>query len=133
LSHGARVYPEILEVPGRISHSVAGAEAEHLNDLLARIPDLTETLREAPVEVKRQTFEAFDLRIQFDKAERRIEVSATISEAVVQAFEKTEALQGEGFHVTVSDIALTGWYSNQERADAIGRLVRRLGSKADGA
>ena len=71
-------------------------EADELNDLLARIPDLTQALREAPVEIKRQTFEAFGLRIEFDKAQRRVEVSATVSEAVAQAFENTKALQKEG-------------------------------------
>ena len=35
----------------------------------------------------------------------RIEISATVSEVVAEAFEKTEALQSEGFSVTVSDIA----------------------------
>ena len=51
-------------------------------------------------EAKRQTFDAFGLRIEFDKAERRIEISATISEAVADAFENTKALQAEGFQVT---------------------------------
>ena len=85
------------------------AEADQLNDLLARIPDLTQALHEAPAEIKRQTFEAFDLRIQFDKAQRRLEVSATVSESVAQAFENAEALQTEGLQVTVSDIAGAGF------------------------
>jgi len=80
-------------------------EADELQNMLARIPDLTQALRDAPVEVKRQTFEAFALRIGFDKAERRIEVSATVSEAVAQAFENTRALREGGLSVTVSDIA----------------------------
>ncbi len=42
---------------------------------------------------------------EFDKVERRIEISATIAEGVAAAFEKTKALQSEGFQVTVSDIA----------------------------
>jgi hypothetical protein len=33
---------------------------------------------------------------EFDKAERRIEVSATVSEAVAQAFENTKALREGG-------------------------------------
>jgi hypothetical protein len=37
------------------------------------------------VPVQRQVFEAFGLEIRFDKAERRIEISATISEAVAEA------------------------------------------------
>jgi hypothetical protein len=42
---------------------------------------------------------------EFDKVERRIEISATIAEGVAEAFEKTKALQSEGFQVTASDIA----------------------------
>jgi hypothetical protein len=49
---------------------------------LARMPDLTERLREASPEVQRQVFEAFELQILYDKAERRIEISATVSEAM---------------------------------------------------
>jgi hypothetical protein len=44
--------------------------------------DLTESLRQASPEVQRQVFEAFELEILHDKAERRIEISATVSEAV---------------------------------------------------
>jgi hypothetical protein len=79
------------------------AEADQLAQRLVRIPDLAEQLRNAPREVQRQTFEAFDLKIAFDKAEGRIEVSATVTEAVAQAFENTKALQAEGFQVTVSE------------------------------
>ena len=59
--------------------------------------------------MKRQTFDAFGLRIEYDKAERRIEISATVTEAVADAFENTKALQSEGFQVTVSDIAGAGF------------------------
>jgi hypothetical protein len=44
-------------------------------------------------EVQRQVFEAFELEILYDKAERRIEISATVSEAVAEAFNKQRALQ----------------------------------------
>ena len=84
-------------------------EEDDLAANLARIPDLTEQLRAAPREIKRQTFEAFGLHIAFDKAQRSIEISATITEAVAQAFENTKALQSEGFQVTVSDIAGAGF------------------------
>jgi hypothetical protein len=43
---------------------------------------LTKALREASSEVQRQVFEAFELQILYDKAERRIEISATVPEAV---------------------------------------------------
>src|SRR4029079_11365609 len=57
------------------------AEEEELTEQLGRIPDLTEALREAPVAVKRQVFESFDLQIAYDKAQHRVELTATISEA----------------------------------------------------
>ncbi len=92
-----------------LSPQEAEVEDTFLHERLARIPDLAASLREATTEVKRQTFEAFGLRIEFDKAERRIEISATISEAVAEAFETTKALQQEGFRVTTSDIAGAGF------------------------
>ena len=90
-------------------------EDDYLTKQLARIPDLTEALRDAPPEIKRQTFDAFDLRIDFDKAAGRIEISATASQAVTDAFEKTKALQSEGFEVTVSDIAGARFVRNGDR------------------
>jgi hypothetical protein len=60
-----------------------------------------QSLREASPEVKRQ----FGLRVEFDKAQRRIAISATVTEAVGGAFENTKALQAEGFQVTARDIA----------------------------
>ena len=46
--------------------------------------------------MKRQVFESFDLQIAYDKVGRRIEISATVSEAVADAFENAKALQTEG-------------------------------------
>jgi len=48
--------------------------------LLERIPDLTAVLRDAPADVKRQLFDAFGVRISYDKAANRVEISATITE-----------------------------------------------------
>ncbi len=81
------------------------AEDEELSAQLARLPDLGQALREAPAEVKRQVFAAFDLRIAYDKAEHRVELTATVSEAVADAFENAKALQAEGSSVVVRDIA----------------------------
>ena len=67
------------------------AEAEELSEQLQRVPDLTKALREASPKVQRQVFQAFELQILCDKAERRIEVSATVSEAVADAFEEKKA------------------------------------------
>ena len=76
---------------------------------LARLPDLDQALREAPAAVKRQVFESFELQIAYDKAERRIELTATVSEAVADAFENAKALQMEGSSVVVTDIAGVGF------------------------
>ena len=51
------------------------AEADELVEQLARIPDLTQALEDAPPEVQRQVFEAFELEILYDKAGRKIEIS----------------------------------------------------------
>ena len=72
------------------------AEDEELAEHLARIPDLGQALRDAPPAIKRQVFESFDLQIAYDKAERRVELTATVSEAVADAFENAKALHAEG-------------------------------------
>ena len=41
--------------------------------------------------MQRQVFEAFEPQILYDKAERKIEISANVSEAVADAFEKQKA------------------------------------------
>jgi site-specific DNA recombinase len=83
---------------------------------LARLPDLGKQLRKAPPAIQRQTFEAFGLRIAYDKSTGSIEISASITEAVASAFENTKGLQKEAFSasdgdllVTASDIAGAGF------------------------
>ena len=55
----------------------------------------------------------FGLRIDYDKAERTIAVSATVTETVANAFENTKGLREEAFQsangVAVSDIAGAGF------------------------
>ena len=68
----------------------------------------------------RQVFAAFDLQIAYDKAQRRVELTATVSEAVADAFENAKALQAEGSSVVVRDIAGARFVS---RYDA--RIVER--------
>jgi hypothetical protein len=70
-----------------------------LTKQLARVPDLSQALREAPAAIKRQTYQAFDLRIAYDKAERRV----VVSEAVAGAFENAKALLAEGSSVIVTE------------------------------
>ena len=72
---------------------------------LARIPDLSKALREAPPAITRQVFMSFDLQIAYDKAQRRVELTATVSEAGAGAFENAKTLQAEGSSVVVGDIA----------------------------
>ena len=89
--------------------SIDEVEAEHdyLAERLARVPDLGEQLRDATPEVKREFFQAFELRVEFDKANGRIGISATVSEAVAAAFEGTTT--GTPWRVPVRDIAGAGF------------------------
>ena len=73
------------EVLAGIGADPQEAEDEELTAQLARLPDLGEALREAPPAIKRQVFASFDLQIVYDKVERRVELSATVSEAVADA------------------------------------------------
>ena len=83
------------------------------------MPDLTKVLGEAAPTVQRQVFEVFELQILYDKAERKVEISATVSEAVASAFEKQKALLKEGSLVVLREVAgarfvpsrVFGWWS----------------------
>jgi len=66
-------------------------------------------------------FASFDLQIAYDKAEHRIELTATVSEAVADAFENAKALQAEGSSVVVTDIAGTRFVSRYHP-----RIVERV-------
>jgi hypothetical protein len=79
-----------------IGDATSEEDDEDLERQLGRIPDLTESLREAPAKVKRHVFEAFELQISYDKIERRIEISATVSEELASALENAKALRKEG-------------------------------------
>ena len=85
------------------------AEDEELTEQLDRLPDLSKALREAPPAIKRQVFTSFDLQIAYDKAQHRVELTATVSEAVAEAFENAKALQAEGSSVVPTDIAGAGF------------------------
>jgi hypothetical protein len=89
--------------------AVDSGRDEDLGALLARIPDLTQALRQAPPELKRQVFDAFCLRIAYDKPARRIEISATVSEAVAEALHNAEDLPEEVSSVAQRDIAGVGF------------------------
>jgi hypothetical protein len=97
------------EALGNLGDARREAEQEELSEQLGRLPDLTQALREAPVAIKRQVFESFDLQIAYDKQEGRVELTATVSEAVADAFENAKALQAEGSSVVPTDIAGVGF------------------------
>jgi hypothetical protein len=83
--------------------------SEDPSALLARLPDLGAALRQAPRGLKRQVFEAFCLRITYDKSTRRIEISATITEAIAEALENAKDLPEEVSSVAQRDIAGAGF------------------------
>lgn len=56
---------------------------------LDRVPDLTSSLRAAPPELKRLVFDAFRVQVRYDRVDGRIEIGATVSEAVANAFVKS--------------------------------------------
>ena len=87
----------------------AESDAEGMAATLERLPDLTKALRAAPPALKRQVFEAFCLEVRYDKVERRIVISATVSEAVAKAFENAKDLPEEVSSVTTRDIAGAGF------------------------
>jgi site-specific DNA recombinase len=58
---------------------------EELADALERLPDLSEQLRSATPEVQRQVFDAFSLRVEYDRTQEVVRVSATVTEQVARA------------------------------------------------
>jgi hypothetical protein len=82
---------------------------EEASALLKRMPDLSKELRKAPATLKRQVFEAFDLKVVYDKIEGRIEISATVSEAIAEAFDNAKDLPEEVHRVAQKDIAGAGF------------------------
>jgi hypothetical protein len=87
----------------------ADSNAADAATLLARLPDLGKALRDAPPAIKRQVFDAFGLQIVYDKLDRRVEISATITEAIAAALENAEDLLEEVLSVTQRDIAGAGF------------------------
>ena len=69
------------------------------------VPDLSESLRTASPQIKRQVFEAFSLQISVDRTEGRGEISATVSEEVARALNTRDPLAREGLAVVPRDIA----------------------------
>jgi site-specific DNA recombinase len=85
--------------------------ADHtgLTASLERLPDLSKQLRAAPHEIKRALFDAFELRIVYDKTQNRVQISATITEAVADTLQNAEDLPMEVLQVPQKDIAGAGF------------------------
>jgi hypothetical protein len=98
-----------LGAPGALHGLGRSCGLEGPSALLARLPDLGDALRHAPKELKRQVFEAFCLQITYDKINRRIEISATITEAIADALENARDLPKEVSSVAQRDIAGAGF------------------------
>jgi hypothetical protein len=102
------------------------AEDNYLSERLARIPDLTQPLRDATPEIKRLVFQAFELRVEFDKDQRYIALSATVTETVARAFENTKTFRSEGLLLAerVPDAAGAGW---KHLSTTVHRIEEALG------
>ena len=75
---------------------------------LQRMPNLGEALRKASKELQRRLFEAFDLRIAYDKVGGRIEISVTLWEGVAGPGEVQSPPDG-GLQVVAKGIAGAGF------------------------
>jgi hypothetical protein len=105
-----RAQKEALEdALSEIGADRAEAENEELAKRLESVPELSESLRTASPQIKRQVFEAFDLQIAVDKTEGRVEISATISEDVARALNSEDPLARGGLSVVPRDIAGAGF------------------------
>ncbi len=82
------------------------ADQDHLSKRLSRLPDLAKQLAAADDATKREVFQAFELRVEFDKGAGHIGISATVTEAVASAFSETKT---GTIRVPVRDIAGAGF------------------------
>jgi hypothetical protein len=87
----------------------APSDHEALAATLERLPDLSEQLRRATPEIKRALFDAFELIVVYDKTRRRVQISATITEAVAQTLQNAEDLPTEALNVPQTDISGEGF------------------------
>jgi site-specific DNA recombinase len=106
---------ELREEKEQIETTLRGLQpqvpADHtgLNASLERLPDLSKQLRTAPHEIKRALFDAFELRIVYDKTQNRVQISATITETVADTLQNAEDLPTEVSEVPQTDIAGAGF------------------------
>lgn len=92
------ITPDLWESPGD-STEVVGSEGRlaALQTPPPRSPSISEPSvrrrRRISKQVQRQVFEAFELEIRYEKAERRIEITATVSEAVATPLKRRKPSQ----------------------------------------
>ena len=75
--------------------------------VLDQVPDLAERLRGADNATKRALFDAFDLRVIYDKVSDRLSISATLTEAVAKMLH-------DGLEPRLLQKKLRGWDSNPQ-------------------
>ena len=90
-----RAEKERIEEAQRALQLDVAADHSQLAASLERMPDLTKQLRRASPEVKRALFDAFELRIVYDKPNNRVQISATITEEVAEALGSATELPQE--------------------------------------
>jgi hypothetical protein len=100
-----RADKEQIETALREHQGQAPTDHADLSAALERLPDLSEQLRNATAEAKRALFDSFELRIVYDKTQRRVQISATITEAVAEALQNAKDLPEEALSVAQKDIA----------------------------
>jgi site-specific DNA recombinase len=75
--------------------------------VLDQVPDLSERLRDADCTTKRALFDAFDLRVIYDKTSDRLSIGATLTETVA-------SMLHNGLEPRLLQKALRGWDSNPQ-------------------
>lgn len=78
--------------------------------LFNQVPDLSERLRDAPNATKRALFDAFDLRVVYDKSADRLSISAKLTETVA-------TILRSGLEPQLLQKTLRGWGSNPQPLD----------------
>jgi hypothetical protein len=103
-----RAEKEQIEVALRELGPEEPQNRQTLASTLDRLPNLSESLKRASRDTKRAVFDAFELRIVYDKVQNGIQISATITETVAATLENEQGLPEEAFAVARKDIAGAG-------------------------
>jgi hypothetical protein len=85
---------------------VLASERQNPAAMLDKLPDLTGRLRDADDATKRALFDAFDLRVAYDKTNDRLSISVTLTEAVAAMLRNDLR--------PLSSTSLRGWDSNPQ-------------------